>query len=234
MPAPDWCWMTAALDLWIVFCGHGKIYMILLASKGSQILFHVKWGPEQLINLFFCFWVFCCPVVELIWFLLSKDGQFFCLKLSLFALSADSPHPSSKMVSFMLEEQGYIPAKMGGSTKWPSGLITSNIQITPVTDFELGRWLFMPAGLKIDWLLFFIDGSISENESLICTRWPHPYFKEILGIALRILQVGQSPFPMQNLRQNCWFPFFYSSFVQYQKIMTDKLQSSLFLEFLCS
>lgn len=65
--------MTAAVALWIAFGGHGKIYVILLTSKGSQILFHVKGERKQLTNLSFCFGVFVVAV-DLIWFLVPRGG----------------------------------------------------------------------------------------------------------------------------------------------------------------
>lgn len=93
--------MTAALDLGIDFCGRGKIYMILLASKGSQILFHVKGELKQLTNLFFCFWIFVVVVdLDLVpipqrWLILSY------LKLRLHFLLIHLTHPLKWFIVYL-------------------------------------------------------------------------------------------------------------------------------------
>lgn len=224
----DWRCMTAALALWIASWGHGKIYRILLASKGSQILFHVKGELKQLTHLFFCFWVFVV-VVDLVWFLLPRDGEFSpvltwdCLHFLLTHLVRPPKwsilHLKSKVL-FLLKWWVLRNDHLVSSLP-----IASYIQIPPVTDCELRRWLFMPAGFG-ECLLFFTDGSTGENESLggaplrpesPCTLASLLFQIKSLPIALRILQVGQNSFPMENLRPNCWFPFLIFIFVQFQK-----------------
>jgi len=172
--------------------------------------------------------------------------MLLCLKLRLFAISADSPHPSSKMVHFILEEQGSTPAKMVGSTKCPSGLITSPSLPIPKSHqsqvLNLGDDCSCLQALASGFYSLLM-AALQENESLggaplgqnRPALWPCSYFRQI------------PPYSSENSAswiESCCYgesqtklliSFLHLHLLySFKKIITDKLQSHVFLEFLCS